>query len=380
MFWSQARLSMARRTLPKPLKKFAAKKSFIITTTTMTSDKPWRAFFIEEIFDIFPGKRLTKAEMIAGDTPFIGASDSNNGVTAFVGNVNDSADENFLSVSYNGSVCECFYQPYRCLCSDDVKRFHLKNHAGNKYIYLFLANSIKQQKDKYNYGYKFNEARMRRQKILLPVTDDGEPDFDYMEVYMQKIEAEQIKRYREYVQVLDAPSKPIPPLNEKTWQIFNLSEVFSIRATSSGIDKNKLNLTAGEFPYVTRTDRNNGIQCYVCEQPDYKLDAGNCITVGLDTQTAFYQPTDFYTGQNIQILRNDHLNEHVAQFLLPCLKKTLSVFSWGGNGATLTRLRRSKIQLPVTDDGEPDFDYMAAYMKKLKAEKYRKYLDYIGDD
>lgn len=169
----------------------------------------------------------------------------------------------------------------------------------------------------------------------------------------------------------------IQPLSEKLWRSFNLSEIFSIRATSSGIDKNKLNLTAGEFPYVTRTDRNNGIQCYVCEQPNYKLDAG-CITVGLDTQTAFYQPTAFYTGQNIQILLNDHLNKYVARFLLPCLKKTLSIFSWGGNGATLTRLRRSKIQLPVTDDGEPDFDYMEAYIKSIEAEQYRRYLEYIG--
>lgn len=170
-----------------------------------TNEKLWRPFFIEEIFEIKPGRRLTKAEMIDGDTPFIGASDSNNGVTAFVGNDNDSADENFLSVSYNGSVCQCFYQPYRCLCSDDVKRFHLKNRAGNKYIYLFLATSIKQQKDKYNYGYKFNEARMRRQKILLPVKDDGSPDYDFMENYMRRVEAEQLKQYREIVSICPPP-------------------------------------------------------------------------------------------------------------------------------------------------------------------------------
>ncbi|MBQ3726938.1 MAG: restriction endonuclease subunit S [Selenomonadaceae bacterium] len=343
-------------------------------------EKIWRPFFIEEIFDILPGKRLTKAEMIAGNTPFIGASDSNNGVTAFVGNNNDSADENFLSVSYNGSVCQCFYHPYRCLCSDDVKRFHLKNRAGNKYIYLFLANSIKQQKSKYNYGYKFNEARMRRQKIMLPVDDSGAPDYDFMENYIRASEEKILQRYREYITELDRLplSMPIPSLNEKIWRPFNLSDVFSIRATSSGIDKNKLKPEDGEYPYVTRTDRNNGIQCFVCAQPDYKLDDGNCITVGLDTQTAFYQPTAFYTGQNIQILRNDRLNKNVAQFILPLLKKTLSVFSWGGNGATLTRLRRSKIQLPVDDSGAPDFDYMEAYIKKIFAEKYRRYLEYIG--
>ena len=169
------------------------------------NEKIWRAFFIEEIFDIFPGKRLTKAEMIAGDVPFIGASDSNNGVTAFVGNENNSADENFLSVSYNGSVCECFYQPCRCLCSDDVKRFHLKNRAGNKYVYLFLASSIKQQKSKFNYGYKFNEARMRRQKIFLPVNDEGAPDFEYMEAYAKNLEAEKYRKYLEHLNQKDEP-------------------------------------------------------------------------------------------------------------------------------------------------------------------------------
>ena len=40
----------------------------------------------------------------------------------------------------------------------------------------------------------------------------------------------------------------------------------------------------------------------------YCMDNGNVITIGLDTQTVFYQPTSFYTGQNIQRpLQNLHL-------------------------------------------------------------------------
>ena len=136
--------------------------------------------------------------MTAGNTPFIGASDSNNGITAFVGNDNDSADENILGVNYNGSVCECFYHPYRALFTDDVKRFRLKNHAGNRHVYLFLAAAIRQQKAKYNYGYKFNETRMRRQEILLPVNDSGEPDFEYMAAYVKRAEAEQYRRYLDF--------------------------------------------------------------------------------------------------------------------------------------------------------------------------------------
>ena len=169
----------------------------------------------------------------------------------------------------------------------------------------------------------------------------------------------------------------IPPLNDKTWKLFNLSEIFSIRSTSSGIDKNKLISGEGNFPYITRTDRNNGVQDFICEQPNYNFDNSNCITVGLDTQTAFYQPTIFYTGQNIQILKNDHINFYVAQFMLPLLKKTLSIFSWGGNGATLTRLRRSKIMLPVNDDGSPDFDYMEKYIGNIETKILQRYRYYV---
>lgn len=163
------------------------------------NEKRWAEFLIEEIFDISPGKRLTKAEMIAGDTPFIGASDSNNGVTAFVGNENDSADENVLGVNYDGSVAENFYHPYRCLFSDPVKRFKLKNFVGNEFVYLFLKAVILQQKDKFNYGYKFNESRMRRQKIFLPVNDEGAPDFEYMEAYAKNLEAEKYRKYLAYI-------------------------------------------------------------------------------------------------------------------------------------------------------------------------------------
>lgn len=43
-------------------------------------DRDWKEFYIKDIFFINPGKRLTKTNMIDGNKPFIGATDSNNGV------------------------------------------------------------------------------------------------------------------------------------------------------------------------------------------------------------------------------------------------------------------------------------------------------------
>ena len=171
-------------------------------------------------------------------------------------------------------------------------------------------------------------------------------------------------------------------LKDREWSAFPLSDeiengVFSIKSTSSGIDKIKLNGKLGQNPYITRSEINNGINGFIGKQLDYKTDSGNCITVGLDTQTAFYQPFKFYTGQNIQIFRNNHLNAKNANFILPLLKNAMSVFSWGSVGATLSRLKRSKILLPVNNDGNPDWDFMEKYINERNQLQLIKYVEYI---
>lgn len=160
----------------------------------------WKDFWIEDVCEIKSGVRLTKANQEIGLRPFVGASDSDNGVTAFVSNKNKSLDANVLGVNYNGSVVENFYHPYEAIFSDDVKRLKWKDEIyGNKYTYLFLKQMILSQKIKYAYGYKFNGERMKRQKIMLPVTNTGLPDYNCMTSYMQKQELEQIFKILNYL-------------------------------------------------------------------------------------------------------------------------------------------------------------------------------------
>lgn len=165
----------------------------------ITEKKEWKEYPISKIFDIKAGKRLTKANMTEGNIPFIGSTDSNNGITNFVKNENASTDKNVLGVNYNGSVVENFYHPYKCTFSDDVKRFTTKEVLGNKYLYLFLKNSILKQKCKYMYGYKFNENRMKKQRIMLPINESGEPDYMYMESYMKYLEQKKLLKYLDFI-------------------------------------------------------------------------------------------------------------------------------------------------------------------------------------
>ena len=172
-------------------------------------------------------------------------------------------------------------------------------------------------------------------------------------------------------------------LDDREWKVFPLTGedgLFPIHATSTGIDGIKLK--EGEdavLPYITRTETNNGIARFISSANlEYGKDEGGCITIGLDTQTAYWQPKDFVTGQNIHVLRSDKLNYYSYQFLTVILRQQMkSKFNWGGNGATLGRLKKLKIMLPVTDDGEPDYQFMENYIRELMAEKKKQYRGYV---
>lgn len=172
-------------------------------------------------------------------------------------------------------------------------------------------------------------------------------------------------------------------LENREWREFFISGnegVFKIESTSSGIDKNKLNLQSGNIPYITRSDIANGINLFLTEQQQskYKIDSGNCITIGLDTQTVFYQPHSFFTGQNIQVLNYKNCTKENALFISKLIQLQMVKFNWGGNGATLSRLSRTKILLPVTTSGEIDYDFMESFIQKLENAKLDKYKEYAN--
>ena len=110
----------------------------------------WKEFEYSDIFEIKKGKRVTKLDMIEGETPFISATDKNNGIREYAGLV-EMFHGNVITVNYNGSVGEAFYQEKPFWASDDVNVLYPK-FVLNKYIAMFLIAVIKQDKYRFNYG------------------------------------------------------------------------------------------------------------------------------------------------------------------------------------------------------------------------------------
>lgn len=157
-------------------------------------EKEWGEFFISDICNIESGQDIYDAERIIGKTPYITSTASNNGIKYFVDNSNKTLEAGAISVNRNGSVGYCFYHKYNALYSNDCRKLRLII-GNNEYISIFITNRITQQREKYNYGYKMGTGRLKRQKILLPVNESGQPDYAYMEQYVKNIMNTQLNKY-----------------------------------------------------------------------------------------------------------------------------------------------------------------------------------------
>lgn len=164
-------------------------------------EKKWKEFLLSEVVTIESGRDIYENERLEGNIPYVSATANNNGIGYFVGNKNSTLEKNCLSVNRNGSVGYSFYHPYLALFSNDCRKLRLKK--GDKYVGLFLSNQITLQKNKYGYGYKMGTARLKKQKIMLPINEFDNPDFEYMKEYMKYIELSKLTDYLKYKKIIN---------------------------------------------------------------------------------------------------------------------------------------------------------------------------------
>ncbi len=155
----------------------------------------WGEFFLNQIFtEIQRGRRLKKDDHKRGRMPYISSSAMNNGIDGLVNNKERvRIFKNCLTIANSGSVGATFYQPFSFVASDHVTK--LENDSFNEFIYLFISSITKRLSEKYSFNREINDARIQKEKILLPINKKRQPDYDYMENYIKKLEYEKLTKY-----------------------------------------------------------------------------------------------------------------------------------------------------------------------------------------
>lgn len=151
-------------------------------------NRTFENFLFEEIFTMTRGRggTATGAKNNPGKNLYIGASNENNGITQYT-SLDTTEKANTITVANNGSVGATFYQKQAYLASSDVTILDLKNKELTPAIALFLCAVCREAGKEFNYGRKWGITRMRETILKLPVDANGNPDWNFMEDYINSL-------------------------------------------------------------------------------------------------------------------------------------------------------------------------------------------------
>ena len=155
------------------------------------NEKNWKEFRIGNLFRLINGIKYPKEYRKKGDLPLISTTSTDNGVSDLIEKRSPSY-KNILTVAYSGSVGEIFYHEKEVFVGETVFAM-IPLFQLNKYNGLFICTIIRNHNKRYNYGRKIIGSKYLDDVIKLPVTEDGKPDFSFMEMYVKQL------HYSEYI-------------------------------------------------------------------------------------------------------------------------------------------------------------------------------------
>ena len=388
-------------------------------------DKRLMAFALGDVFEIYSPKKRFNANAVqfGGKYPYVARGSSNNGIRGYI-----TEDVQYLnpakSLSFGQDTSTVFYQPDAYFTGDKIKVMVLRNHELNDELAQYFITVITKTFSTFAWGQSsFNEKILKATKIVLPVIKLPDPnheytvndiDFEYMQERISELEQERISELDAYLaasglddyELTDEDKKVLSLSTESAsdeagapeadfgngqiaFKVFKVSDVFNkveAKCKKEDFDKRRDTSTAPNeeycVPLVNAKIGDNGIMFYG-RKSDWNTQE-MCIDViqngAVATGTVYAQP------QPVGVLWDAYLIKPNAEvksveallYMAKCIEKiTKEQFSYDKK-ATWDRVKVCEVRLPVTSDGDINFDYMDRYIRaieKLAIADVAKYKD-----
>ena len=362
----------------------------------------WKNFRLDKLFTISAGIYHYSDEYDIGDTPYISASNENNGIQQRI-NLDPEFSGNCIITGKVG--CTTFYQSEDFCATSDVNIFRPKNFELNRKIGLFITAIINFSENyKWNYGRQCRVGDSKKIIIKLPTkmkddvyvidsekifSDEGYiPDFDFINQFMEYVENGEsvcegsIKDSLRTINMIWDKSFDIKIAN---WKDFYLHKLFKTRM-GNGIDAVVTTNYNPKYNYVSRDSNGNGVVGFVDEiEGEEPFPAGTMSLAlgGSFLGSCFIQKESFYTAQNVGVLQErEPLSIYTKLFIATLIRNECKIKYQAFGRELNSHFRKDfTIKLPIkmdktnivydenkfySDEGYiPDWEWMDNFIKSL---------------
>jgi len=341
----------------------------------------WGEFRIKDLFELHLSKGDNQANLLdEGNIPLVSSGLNINGISKFIREGDGKSelfDGNILTVDMFGKA---FYHEYNFFSVSHGRiNILIPKFEITKFIAVFIVAEIdKNFSNVFSYNRMCSQKRLRSSKILLPIDYKGKPNWQFMEDYVKqemKVQSSKVAAY--YENKLMKLSFELLDL-EVEWKEFKVKDIFEFKKKSSkGL--NYLEKNDKGISYLGATNRNNGVLEFVKDDEKLKY-KGNCIAFIRNGEGsmgyAVYKKEDFIATQDISVGYNDNLNLYTGTFITTIADRVRGKYNFGYK-RNQNRLENEILHLPIDKNGEPHWEYMSQFMKKLEKENIEKTLNHI---
>ena len=333
-------------------------------------------FTLSELFASFErGKVHSQNSLPDGNSHFyVGAKKKNNGVMCECGyNAALVSEGNCIVFICNGagSVGYSLYMDRDFMASGDLVLAY--GDFLNPYVGLYLVTLLDLERPKYSFGRKYG-SHVKATKILLPVTQEGTPDWKYMEDFVKDQIIPQLPKKAQKVWLKKYDTTPqkqeAMKLNTDEWKYYTIGDLFRVELTKGDIKADEVD--SGDIPLISSGEGNNGVVKYISKEGDGKAEMFPDNTITLDMFChANYQGIPYYAvghGRVNILFPKFDLNKYIGIFICTLINREVYRFSYG-RAVYSTVAEKMKIKLPTTPSGEPDWKFMEDYIKSLPYSK-----------
>lgn len=368
----------------------------------MVSNQKYKPFNVGDIFFITNGKGITRQEIKdhPGELAAIQSAATNNGIMGFI-DEDYCRERNYsftlepcLTVARTGSSGYVTFQEHGCCVGDSAKLLLLKGKKKTKNIYLYLRTILMANKYRYTFARKVTEENYLKDIIELPINEDDEIDYEYMENYIMQINGdvasipdyflqEGYEKACWYLDTIDQDDFEKEyagkicddeiVLDTDKWIEFHLYDIFEIHVGNK-FDRSKMSMGAPTVNFVGRSSENNGVTAFVDEIEGTEPYKEGNLTVALGGEylgSCFIQDYPFYTSQNVNVLIPKEDIDIFTKMFIAHLVRYESANNYKAFARELNAHIKTDfvIKLPATVFGKPDYEFMSKYIKSLSFSK-----------
>lgn len=291
----------------------------------MIDTSNWKYFPLtgkKGLFKIEPCKCSNAGELLedGNDIEYIGAKKNDNGFMRFVKHEESLVTKGNCIIFIcdgQGSVGYANYIDHDFIGSTTLSVGY--NDRLNEKIGMFIVTVLDLERYRYSFGRKY-KTNLSKVSIKLPATEQGEPNWAFMESYISNLNFKHIETKNNSNKSLN--------INTENWKEFYLHKILNV-TMGNGIDANKTTDFEPKINYVSRDSNGNGVVAVIDEIIGEKVFPAGSMSLALGGSylgSCFIQKKPFYTAQNVAVLQEKvPLSLHTKLFISTLIRNECKI-------------------------------------------------------